>query len=58
MTTITLTYADSSTWFAGQFKDETTANSWLDNEKTKAYWDNATTASVITTPDPTIVPFF
>lgn len=42
MIEITLVYKNGSSWFAGSFNDEETANKWIDNERSKSGWDTST----------------
>lgn len=47
MFTVTLVYADTSTWLAGGFETEDEANSWIAIERTRPYWVESTTAHVV-----------
>jgi hypothetical protein len=44
---VTLVYVDSSTWYAGQFNSLDEANTWINNEKAKPYWNAATTVQIV-----------
>jgi len=45
---VTLTYADGSTFSAGGFPSEESANAWIANEKKQPYWVSTTTALITT----------
>lgn len=40
--TVTLIYADATTWFAGQFNSREEAQAWVDAETTHPYWKQTT----------------
>lgn len=46
MILVTLVYADDSTWFAGGFANQEVADSWINEEKTRPYWDENTTIRI------------
>ncbi len=43
---IKLVYEDSSEWFAGEFDSLEEANRWINEEKTRPYWDNSTVVNI------------
>jgi len=45
---LTLVYKDNSRWFAGEFSTMEALNAWLDEEKTRPYWDPETQAEITT----------
>lgn len=59
MIEVTLIYQDGSTWFAGGFSSLDDAWTWIDQEKTRPYWDSATQVQVVdNTPPDQPPPFF
>lgn len=46
MVSVTLIYADGSTWFAGQFESLDAASTWIDEEKTRPYWKSDTVVDI------------
>lgn len=44
---VTLVYEDESTWFAGDFSSQESADSWINSEKTRPYWKNTTTVRIV-----------
>lgn len=51
---VTLVYADTSTWFAGEFASQEAADAWINAEKTRPYWKESTQVQTetITIEDP------
>lgn len=39
---VTLVYEDTSTWFAGEFASQESADAWINEEKTRPYWKEST----------------
>lgn len=46
---VTLVYEDASTWFAGEFASQETADTWVNAEKTRSYWKESTQIQTETT---------
>ena len=44
--TITLTYANGSTFLTGGFNSEAEAQAWITNEQSQPYWAPTTTAII------------
>ena len=44
---VTLVYADATTWFAGAFPSLEAANKWVEEEKTRPYWQSTTTVQIV-----------
>lgn len=51
---VTLVYEDASTWFAGEFSSQESADAWINTEKTRSYWKESTQvqSETITIEDP------
>lgn len=51
---VTLVYEDTSTWFVGEFASQEAADVWINAEKTRPYWNEATQVQTetITIEDP------
>lgn len=52
MILVTLIYPDGSRWFAGGFPNHDAAWTWIDDEKTRAYWVLTTEIEVIDSTPP------
>jgi len=58
MFTVTLTYANGSTFIVGGFGTQAQAQTWITAEQAKSYWISSTTSSIVQTviPATTITP--
>jgi hypothetical protein len=43
----TLIYEDGSTWFVGTFSSQDALNNWVNEEKTRPYWQATTQVQVV-----------
>ncbi len=46
MVSVTLIYEDGSTWFAGEFSSQEKAQTWIDEERTRPYWNSSTQVQI------------
>jgi hypothetical protein len=49
MFTLTLTYANGSTFIVGGFSTQAAAEAWVTTEQAKPYWISTTTSSIVQT---------
>jgi hypothetical protein len=47
MFTLTLNYADGTSWFAGGFESMDALNAWLSAEQSRPYWKPDTTTTIV-----------
>lgn len=44
---VTLIYANGTTWYVGDFTSQQDADKWINEEKTRPYWDETTQVQIV-----------